>query len=130
MDEDALKGEILAAEERFYASLRRLHEHGPEEVLDLWADDDRVTTMNAAGGHEQGRAAVEARWRWWASQGRPMPATHIERLSLVATPEMACSVVLERHEERVLRVTHVWVHRDGAWTLLHRHADPLVSRQG
>jgi ketosteroid isomerase-like protein len=125
-----LEAAVLASEARLYAAMRRLHTDGPAEMLAAWAERDEVTTMNAAGGYEQGRAAVEGRWTWWAAQHRSMPATRVERLSIVVTPALAYTVALEHHEARVLRVTHVWAPEGGAWKLVHRHADPLAARTG
>lgn len=113
------------AEAAFYAAMRRLHVDGPAALLALWADRADVSTMNAAGGYEVGSAAVVARWTWWAAQQRPMPATRVERLAVTVTPTLACTVALEDHDDRVLRVTHVWLRVDDAWRLLHRHADRL-----
>jgi hypothetical protein len=54
-----------------------------------------------------------------------MPATRVERLAVTVTPTLACTVALEDHDDRVLRVTHVWLREGDAWRLLHRHADRL-----
>jgi ketosteroid isomerase-like protein len=126
-NDPALEAAVRAAEARFYAAMRRLHLDGPGDLLTLWADRDEVTTMNAAGGHERGQTAVAGRWTWWAGQGRPMPAEHIEPLAIVVTPALAYTAALEHHGDRVLRVTHVWTPEAGEWKLLHRHADPLVA---
>ena len=112
-----------AAETHFYAAMRRLHIDGLDALLALWADRADASTMNAAGGYEVGMAAVTDRWRWWAAQHRPMPATHVERLAVTVTPTLACTVALEDHDDRTLRVTHVWLRTDATWRLLHRHAD-------
>jgi ketosteroid isomerase-like protein len=128
-DEDAAA--VRAAEERFYQALRQLHAAGDDglaALLATWADRDEVTTLNAAGGYEQGQAAVAGRWTWWARQGRPMPATLIEHLAIVVTPALAYTVALEHHGGRVLRVTHIYAPDGEQWKLLHRHADPLVER--
>ncbi len=121
---------VRAAEARFYAALRQVHLGRVDDLLACWSSRAEVTTMNAAGGHEQGPAAVAARWRWWSTQGRAMPATRVEPLALHVTPELAYTVALEHHGERVLRVTHVYAREDGDWKIVHRHADPLVTRQG
>lgn len=122
---------VDAAEARFYGALRRLHRDAGalDELLACWSRDD-ATTMNARGGREVGWEAVEARWRWWAGQGIPMPASRVERLSRVVTAELACTVALEDHGDRVLRVTHVYRLEGGDWKLVHRHADPLAERAG
>ncbi|MCC6626645.1 MAG: nuclear transport factor 2 family protein [Chloroflexi bacterium] len=126
MDIDSvLLAALDAAEAAFYAAMRRLHSDGPAALLALWAERDDASTMNAAGGYEVGHAAVAARWAWWAAQQRPMPASRVERLAVTITPALACTVALEDHDDRVLRVTHIWLRADDDWRLLHRHADRL-----
>jgi hypothetical protein len=49
---------VRAAEARFYAALRRVHEDGPAALLEAWSRGDDVTTMNAAGGYERGQGEV------------------------------------------------------------------------
>jgi len=123
---------VQAVEERFYGALRRLH-HDPgalAELLATWSQGDEASTMNARGGVERGGAAVRDRWTWWASQGVPMEAERIEHLTFVAGGDAAFSVALEHHATRSLRVTHAYRREGGEWKLVHRHADPLVGRQG
>jgi hypothetical protein len=48
----------------------------------------------------------------------------------VVTPALAYTVALEHHDRRTLRVTHIYAPDGDDWRLLHRHADPLVERQG
>lgn len=131
MNDPRLEATVRAVEARFYGALRRLHrdEDALAEVLDCWSRDE-ATTMNARGGHEVGWEAVAARWTWWAGQGIPMPANPIERLACIVTPAMACTVALEDHGDRILRVTHVYRLENAGWKLVHRHADPLSGRHG
>jgi ketosteroid isomerase-like protein len=119
---------VRAAEARFYDALRRVHEDGPAALLATWSRGDDVTTMNAAGGYERGQGEVRGRWSWWAGRGVPMPATRIEHLACAVGADLAYTVALEHHGERVLRVTHVYRREDGDWKLVHRHADPLATK--
>ena len=122
---------VREVEGRFYRAMRRLHrEPGAlAELLALWSRGDDVSTMNARGGVEQGRAAVRERWTWWAGQGIPMEAEPVETLSCVVTADLACTTALEHHSNRTLRVTHLYRREEGEWRLVHRHADPLAARQ-
>ncbi|MFN8515873.1 MAG: nuclear transport factor 2 family protein [Thermomicrobiales bacterium] len=123
---------VLAVEAQFYDAMRRLHRDPAAlgELLAVWSQGDDVSTMNARGGVERGWEAVRDRWTWWASQGVPMEAERIEHLAFAAGAEIAYSVALEHHATRTLRVTHGYRREGDAWKLAHRHADPLVGRQG
>lgn len=126
------EAQVIATEEAFYATLRRLHEDADALplLLGYWSHGADVSTMNARGGVEQGSEAVRERWNWWASQGIAMEAEPIERLSCTVGSDLACTVLLEYHSNRTLRVTHLYRREGEAWLLVHRHADPLAGRQG
>ena len=124
--------QIIATEEAFYATMRRLHEDPAALpiLLGYWSQGADVSTMNARGGVEQGAEAVHERWSWWAAQGKAMEAEPVERLSCTVGADLACTVLLEYHSNRTLRVTHLYRREGDAWLLVHRHADPLVGKQG
>ena len=130
MNDPQIEAAVREAERQFYHALRRIGEDGADPLLAAWSHGDDVTTLNAAGGYEQGWEGVRGRWTWWAAQGRPMRATKVEHLAFVAAAELAYTVALEHHDARVLRVTHVYRHQDGTWKMVHRHADPLVAKGG
>lgn len=129
---ESTEAQVIAAEEAFYTALRRLHRDADAlpTLLALWSQGGDVSTMNARGGVERGPTAVRERWTWWAGQGIPMEAAPLERLSCTATADLACTVLLEHHSNRTLRITHLYRREGGDWLLVHRHADPLVERQG
>jgi ketosteroid isomerase-like protein len=63
---------------------------------------------------------------------------HARRTSV--SGDLAFTVAIERQEEvrlgdqekpapRALRVTQIFRQEDGAWKLLHRHADPLIEKK-
>jgi ketosteroid isomerase-like protein len=126
------EAQVIATEEAFYATLRRLHDEADAlpQLLSHWSQGSDVSTMNARGGVEQGSEAVRERWSWWASQGIAMEAQPIERLSCTVGRDLACTVLLEYHSNRTLRITHLYRREGETWLLVHRHADPLVGRQG
>lgn len=128
----SVEAQVIATEEAFYTALRRLHEDADAlpTLLAHWSQGTDVSTMNARGGVEQGAEAVRERWRWWAAQGKAMEAQPVERLSCTVGTDLACTVLLEYHSDRTLRVTHLYRREGEAWLLVHRHADPLVGRQG
>lgn len=103
---------------------------------------DDVTILGGFGGlGEKGWAAVGARYDWASSQYKDGGATmKVEYLGIVVSGDLAFTVGIERQDgarvgdqqnpsRRALRVTQVFRREDGAWKLLHRHADPLVDKQ-
>jgi ketosteroid isomerase-like protein len=112
----------------------------------LWKQNsshrEDATILGGFGGYgEKGWDAVGARYDWAASQYKSGGATvKVEYLSIVVSGEMAFTVGIERQEgarvgdqqkptQRALRATQIFRHEDGAWKLLHRHADPLIEKQ-
>jgi ketosteroid isomerase-like protein len=72
-----------------------------------------------------------------ASNYRDGGARGFETLARYATPDLAYLVEVERFEAKVggeeklasgaLRVTSVLRPEDGAWKIVHRHADPITA---
>jgi ketosteroid isomerase-like protein len=62
----------------------------------------------------------------------------VEHISSAVSGDLAYTVAIERSEALVtgqdkptpmaLRVTQVYRKEDGAWKLVHRHADPLINK--
>ena len=103
---------------------------------------DDVTVLGRFGGYgEKGWDAVGARYDWASSQFKGGGATlKVEYLSVVVSGDLAFTVGIERREggrvgdpqnpaRGALRVTQIFRREDGAWKLLHRHADPLIEKQ-
>jgi ketosteroid isomerase-like protein len=100
---------------------------------------DDVIIMGAWGDHEQGWPAVSARYDWACARFQESGATlEVEYLAVVRSGELASTTSIERavvlltgQDEpaaMALRVTHVFRQEEGAWKLILRHADPLVSK--
>jgi ketosteroid isomerase-like protein len=64
--------------------------------------------MGAWGDYEKGWGEVALRYDWAASRFEESGATEPAAMSL--------------------RVTHLFRKEQGEWKLLHRHADPLMSK--
>jgi ketosteroid isomerase-like protein len=99
---------------------------------------DDVTLMGGWGTCERGWKGVGARYDWAAGRFRDSTATlHVEYMSSGVSGDLAYTVSIERSVVRladqdvpasmVLRVSHIFRREAGAWTLIHRHADPLVE---
>jgi ketosteroid isomerase-like protein len=98
-----------------------------------------VTIMGAWGAYEKGWAEVGPRYDWAAARFRESGArVKVEYISSAVSGDLAYTVAIERSEALVtgqdkpapmaLRVTHVYRKEDGAWKLVHRHADPLIDK--
>jgi ketosteroid isomerase-like protein len=129
----------------FQAFLRRFEEATGRFIngdATLWKQHvsrrDDATIMGGFGGYERGQE-VGPRYDWAAAQFRPSGAVlDVEHLTSAFSGDLAYTVTIERSRALVagqtapmpmaLRVTHVFWKEDGAWKLLHRHADHLVEK--
>lgn len=114
----------------------------PEPWKQLASQSEDATILGAFGGYgEKGWAAVGARYDWASSQYRAGAATMtVDYLNVRQSGDLGFTVAIERQEgarvgdqqepdKRALRVTQVFRREEGAWKLLHRHADPLIEKQ-
>jgi|SRR5215207_2461246 len=103
---------------------------------------DDVTILGGFGGYgEKGWDAVGARYEWASSQYKGGGATmKVDYLNIGVSGDLGFTVAIERQEgtrvgdqqnpaRRALRATQIFRREDGAWKLLHRHADPLIEKQ-
>ena len=111
----------------------------------LWKQNsshrDDATILGAFGGYgEKGWDAVGKRYDWASSQYKAGGATlKVEYVSILVSGDFAYTVGIERQEgarlgdqnpaRRALRATQIFRRENGAWKLLHRHADPLVEKK-
>lgn len=109
----------------------------------LWKQNashrEDVTIMGAWGAYEKGWTEAEARYDWAAARFKGAGAIPtFEYLASGVSGDLAYTVAIERSEVRLagqdapasmpLRVTHIFRKEDGAWKLIHRHADPLTDK--
>jgi ketosteroid isomerase-like protein len=97
------------------------------------------TIMGAWGDYEKGWNELEPRYDWAAARFEESDArVQFQYLSSGVSGDLAYTVAIERSTVRIvgqkepaamsLRVTHVFRKEQGEWKLLHRHADPLMSK--
>jgi ketosteroid isomerase-like protein len=100
---------------------------------------DDVTIMGGWGGMAKGWTKVDPWYDWAAARFKESGAkVRVEYISSEVSGNLAYTVAIERSEALVvgqdkpvtmaLRVTHVFRREDGAWKLVHRHADPLIDK--
>ena len=135
-----------AAEQEFRAFLREFEE-GTTRFINadatLWnkhvsyAAD--ATIMGGFGAYEVGGNAVRERYDWAVKRFRPsggkMEYTY---LAVGVSGDLAYTVTIDRGvvhlidqaapRPMALRVTTIFRKESGAWKLIHRHEDPLVTK--
>jgi ketosteroid isomerase-like protein len=135
--EDRELAEALAQVE---TALAAMGSGDPEPYIHCWAESQDATLFGAWGPIERGNQQLAATFRWVGSRfkrGRLVP----EHAVVAASGDLAYTVGFERGEVAVdagptrpmtIRVTHIYRRIDGAWRLIHRHADfpPANQRQG
>ena len=120
----------------------------------LWSRGDDVTIFGGFGAYERGWAEVGPRLDWAASRLGGGDRLTVQRLAGHASPDttsqyelltagssyellaagsggdLGYAVSLDRMREGagVLRVTHLFRREDGAWRIIHRHADPIAAK--
>jgi ketosteroid isomerase-like protein len=110
----------------------------PQPIKQLYGHGDEITVLGGFGGFERGWAEVGPRLEWAASQ---FAGGSYERqtVSMVEGADLAYTVSIERNRVREngksgetqldLRVTQIYRRENGHWRLVHRHADPLVTKR-
>jgi len=109
----------------------------PEPGKALFSRGDDVTLGNPYGPFAVGWAQVEQTMERAAALYRDGEAVAFEPVALYASDDLACLVEVERYRGKIggaaehasiaLRVTSVLRREDGAWKIVHRHADPITS---
>ena len=134
--------EFQRAVEAVYATYGAFGAGDAAPFAALWSRGDDVTIFGGFGAYERGWAEVGPRLDWAASRfggaaGRP--PTRYELLAAGSSGDLGYAVSLDRSDEvrlagqdttraSVLRVTHIFRREDGAWRIIHRHADPIAAK--
>jgi ketosteroid isomerase-like protein len=129
--------EFRKAVDRNYAALHSLVQGDPAPMRDVWSHRDDVTTFLGFGGREQGWEQVQERFDWVAKRFGGGP-TRTTELAIGSSGDLGYTIELEHRDLLVdgqrtqftLRVTHVYRREDGAWKVVHRHADMYHPREG
>ncbi|MBM7504682.1 YybH family protein [Agromyces aurantiacus] len=102
-----------------------------EAFLRLWSHSPDASIMAAVGGHHIGYEQVANLLMWVSAQ--VTFDTYVPHMLIVqAHGDLAFSVELEEYTNRAaeqqmtLRATQVYRREEGAWRILHRHAEELT----
>ena len=124
---------------QYHQALDEFVKGNPEPVKKLFSHREDVSLANplgpAARGWEQVAQAIERA----ASNFRDGELVSVETVAKYVTPELAYSVWVERAKAKIggredivpsaLRVTMIFRAEEGAWKVVHRHADPITTAQ-
>jgi ketosteroid isomerase-like protein len=123
--------------EQYQLALGEFVKGNPEPVQELYSYRDDVTLANPLGPPARGWEQVAATIERAASQFRDGEMVAFETVAKYVTPELAYTVWIERQEAKfggredvapiALRVTMIFRPEDGAWKIVHRHADPITT---
>jgi ketosteroid isomerase-like protein len=103
----------------------------------LWSQRDDVTLGNPFGPFVTGFPHVMETMARAAANYREGRAVGFDLVAKDVTPDLAYLVEVERLSAKMggreevsrvsLRVTSIFRREDGAWRLVHRHADPITA---
>ena len=125
--------------EESHRALDQVAKGDPSGFFDLYSRGEDATLANPFGPPARGRSQIEEAGRRAASNYRDGRAVEFESFARCVTADLAYILEIERFEAKVggseeltpvaLRVTSVFRREDGAWKLVHRHADPITTLQ-
>ena len=120
-----------------HRALDEIARGNPDLFFDLYSRSDDATLANPFGPPVRGFRQIEEAGRRAGANYRDGRALNFETIARHETADLAYIVEIERFEAKVagadeitplsLRVTSIFRREDGAWKLLHRHADPITS---
>ena len=120
--------------ERCHDALRQHTGGNPGPYLDLWSRAEDVSLMGGVGGHQVGIAAVSDLLTA-AAKTLNYTTWNAENLVTSFSDTLGFTVELERLTRQIdgeteimsLRATSVYRREDGAWKVIHRHGDGLMT---
>ncbi len=123
--------------DEYHRALDAFFRGDPEPAQRLYSHREDASLANPFGPVVVGWHQVEETMERAALNYRDGAATGFDTLATHVTPELAYLVEVERFEAKVggreemasgaLRVTSVLRPEDGAWRILHRHADSITA---
>jgi ketosteroid isomerase-like protein len=123
--------------EQYHRALDEFFRGNSEPAQALYSRREDATLANPFGPVVMGWAQIAQTTARAAANYREGRATAFETAARCVTPELAYLVEVERFEAKVggsdevvtgaLRVTSILRPEDGAWKIVHRHADPITG---
>ncbi len=123
--------------EQYHLALDEFFRGNPEPAKMLYSHREDASLANPFGPVASGWKQIAKTMGRAASNYREGQATGFERAAKYVTPDLAYIVEVERFKAKVggneeiasgaLRVTSILRREDGAWKIVHRHADPITT---
>ena len=133
-ERDADGAEFLEFLERCHEALRQHTSGNPRPFLDLWSRAADVSLMGGVGGHQVGfdqvselltAAAKTLNYETWSAEN--LASLFTDTLGFTVELEHLTRQVNGQTEELSLRATSIYRREEGAWKVIHRHGDSLMS---
>ena len=131
--------DLESARKQSRAAVAAIFRGDPKPAKALFSDREDVTLGNPFGPYAHGRKQLEETLERAAANYRDGEVTGVELVAMYTSGDLACVVEVERGRARVgggrevlplaLRATSLFRREDGAWRLVHRHADPITTTQ-
>jgi ketosteroid isomerase-like protein len=130
---------VDSAIEQSHLALGRIINGDPKGYEALFSQQEDVSLGNPFGPFARGRQKIVETLAGAAGRYRDGEVVGFDLIARYVTDGLACVVEVERYQAKVgasndlatlaLRVTSVFRPEDGAWKLVHRHADPITTPQ-
>jgi len=123
--------------EQYHLALNEFFTGNPEPAKSLYSHREDASLANPFGPVTTGWKQVAETMQRAASNYRDGEATGFETAAKYVMEDLAYIVEVEGFQAKVggseetassaLRVTSIFRREDGAWKILHRHADPITT---
>jgi len=106
----------------------------PRPFLELWSRAPDVSLMGGVGGHQVGfdavsdlltAAAKTLNYTGWSAE--TLAASFDDELGFTVELETLTRLFDGRPEQMQLRATSIYRRENGAWRVIHRHGDSLMT---
>jgi ketosteroid isomerase-like protein len=125
--------------EEYHAGMAEFVTGDPARFGAVFSHGDNVTIANPFGPARRGWPDVEATFARAAANYAEGTVAGFDEISRGVGTDMAYLLEVERYVAKMggsaeagevaLRVTSVFHRQDGAWRVVHRHADPILSER-